>query len=106
MTPTNAEIADHLDAMHDVLLARGRAKGTFGKRSGGPVCLMGASLVLYDPKRWATEGVAALHLAAFWALRLRLGEAPTGWNDLPSTTDDMAFDLLRQTAKELRDADS
>lgn len=106
MTPTPQEIADVLDGASDELLTRGRCLNDL-EDEAGRVCIYQAIGLASERIQTHGRGLAmfrgqlAMEEAAKDALRVHI---PTGnivgWNR--DSTDDEVFDLLRNTAKELR----
>lgn len=120
--PTKAEIADCIDAAHDVMLERGWARGILVHPETGGVCVLGAISVArnmrshfsaipyhypqHQKDALADGAIAALNSAAGIVSTLPLfGCEPVEvWNDELERTEDEVFDLLRNTAKQVREA--
>lgn len=114
--PTNEEIADVLERACDELIVRGWAQGVQSAEDGA-VCIRGAICCAIHGE-WFNpygndRGLRAWNAAeeALTPPGSRHGTGGNGqvfipgWNDTPGRTEDDVHDLLRSTAKALREAE-
>lgn len=101
-----SQTAQDLRAAADVIHRLGWQRGSFQRRPGGPVCMMGAVLavVRYDDNVCHRNGLNATESArwtnAWEALHGALdGSSPQLWNDWYARDADEVVHLLKTTAE-------
>lgn len=109
MTPTPEQIADDLDAAADILITDGWCQNGFSDDEGR-VCALGAigRATLGDAYPFLVDKPAdqrERYYVACWEISEQVphhNHVPI-WNDDPKRTEDDVHDLLRDTAKQLRE---
>lgn len=108
-TPTPEQTADDLDAAADILITDGWCQGQYSDEQGR-VCALGAigKAIIGNAYGHLTSDATAeaRYQAAIGAVAAYRADSVYGipeWNDEPGRTEDDVHDLLRNTAKQLRE---